>query len=122
MRELKFRVYDKDKVGEWDYFDLTEMDDTYMRTINLKCPIMQYTGQKDKNGKEIYEGDIVEPIPNGGRWKMNPYVVKNCNGEYNLPKLDISVWGMDEPPTRTDYEYKVIGNIYENPELIEGGK
>lgn len=39
---------------------------------------------------------------------------------FNLPYSDYSSWGMDEEPTYIEFKYKVIGNIYENPELLKG--
>lgn len=72
----------------------------------------QYTGLKDKNGKEIYEGDIVDFVDDG-----------ECIGvvEYDAPEFylnaDATNWGaMYLERTRCQ---KVIGNIHENPELLE---
>jgi len=72
---------------------------------------MQYTGLKDKNGKEIYEGDTIQA--EGG----NPNTV--------LWWEEKGLWGVDEKDTYYDYlfehykEHEIIGNIYENPELIK---
>lgn len=64
--------------------------------------LMQSTGLKDKNGVEIYEGDIVKTFG------ANIYVVEFYDGKFNpISDLEASNW-------------KVIGNIYENPELLEG--
>jgi uncharacterized phage protein (TIGR01671 family) len=76
------------------------------------CEFEQYTGLKDKNGKEIYEGDIVDFVDDG-----------ECIGvvEYDAPEFylnaDATNWGaMYLERTRCQ---RVIGNIHENPELLE---
>lgn len=85
--------------------------------------IMQYTGLHDKNGKEIYEGDIVRypdasSCGDSGEWDCftNTGEVKYCNetmSYYFTERVSIE---MDEIDINTDAE--VIGNIYENPELL----
>ena len=78
--------------------------------FNKDCELLQYTGLKDKDGKEIYDGDIVT------HWfQSNPTKIywDNFNGKW----VRTSYTGI----TQGDMELmgKVIGNIYENPELVD---
>lgn len=123
MREIKFRA--KDRVGVWVYGDLrlTSREphiwtDPYTsHIINIET-IGQYTGLKDKNGKEIYEGDIVKSISG----KIGYVIFLQQEMGY------VVVW--DNCDTRLghrnrgggyecDGSIEVIGNIYDNPELVE---
>ena len=92
---------------EMDYWDLEDRD-YYAVTEPETHVIMQYTGLKDKNGKDIYEGDIFTITT--GEEETN--IVEFYNGEYFLLDhgLNLSKWNNDG---------KVIGNIYENPELVK---
>ena len=82
--------------------------------------LMQYTGLKDKNGVEICEGDIVETVYNG---EVFAGVVV-----YDLSEVDFKVTDGKEKYGRNfqylagNDENEVIGNIYENPELLESKK
>ncbi len=133
MRKIKFRGKRLD--GRWIYGDLWHrpyakdcvtivsfMEDTGTTGGLEVIPetVGQYTGLKDKNGKEIYEGDIITTD------LERPYlIVEYRNGAFMLncndgleDYYDI-FFGTSEEPTEV-YKYgEVIGNIYETPELLE---
>lgn len=73
--------------------------------------LMQFTGLRDENGKEIYEGDILDFDERewGGRFKPEVVWMKNIIGDWNYcgSLSDVKEWR------------RVIGNIYENPELLK---
>lgn len=132
-REIKFRAWDKEKrnmfnIARLDIADGSCYDHLFSRIYDYwnECILMQYTGLKDKNDKEIYEGDIVAERTMGS---INYSVVKF--GEINISKQaceektcicfynDYSnfndCWS-DEPLNAKKIE--VVGNIYENTELL----
>jgi uncharacterized phage protein (TIGR01671 family) len=81
--------------------------------------LSQYTGLKDKNGVEIYEGDIVKYLTtavarlDGMVWTGR---VIYAGGAYRLYEMGSDYFRSD---MTYPYEYEVIGNIYKNPELLE---
>lgn len=84
--------------------------------------VMQYIGLKDSKGVEIYEGDIVEldveihEVPKA----LNRHVVVFRNGAFVCSESGFYFWdyGMDSDEGLSDDTVEVIGNIYENPDLI----
>ena len=125
MREYKFRVWDKISkrmVYSDDYGCLSDFfnENTFDYHTNFKprdtYVLMQYTGLKDKNGKQIYEGDIVEWFEENGRFHYKG-IVENKPGWFlikdKLACRRILVKLMEA------YNIEVIGNKYENPELLE---
>lgn len=118
MREIKFRAWDRNR-HEFFYLLIqhpsTGMQATLGSISDLE-PWQQYTGLKDKNGVEIYEGDVVRTDWGGGFTGE----VKYWSAEFGLERRPIF-----EPLTpfvRNEWKLEVIGNIYENPELLEAVK
>lgn len=113
MREIKFRAWDKDGIFGMIYVSLGDFLDKPQEFEGglQEFEIMQYTGLKDKNGKEIYEGDIIQwPDPEVCGIDRGPVV-------YGDGWFYADGWcGKGSPAYK---ECEVIGNIYENPELLE---
>jgi uncharacterized phage protein (TIGR01671 family) len=125
MRQIKFRAWDKEKkawirpsfygdilVGGYEIaivnnkpknggYDLDSFKlFNHQETDNIE--IIQFTGLLDKNGKEIYERDIFAPLYN----RIRPFVVEFQDGAFNCARYSVK-------------NSEVIGNIYENPELLK---
>ena len=118
MREIKFRAWSKIE-GKMKYYDRDcsspnmtlngVLIDGYSSNVSYQYELMQYTGLKDKNGKEIYEGDIVRHCEGDGwvvEWEISEAVGYAWSG---FPGFCKSEWSKIE----------VIGNVHENKELLE---
>lgn len=116
MREIKFRAWSQD-TKSFRYFDLNKQ--TAWPPTGFYEPYQQYTGLKDKNGKEIYEGDLCRADDCRFLGESGTFVIGwdaehlafraqansiDSIGIYNTGKSDL---------------IEVIGNIYENPELLK---
>ena len=128
MREIKFRAWYNNKMWfvssiRFDegriYLSETKdlLPDTYLKINDKELKLMQYTGFKDKNGKEIYEGDILED-KNFSSWCWYGVVQWfDSDGQYRL--VDMLNSSKVSYPLRIGIEYKeVIGNVYENPDKV----
>lgn len=143
MRENKFRAWDKKgkkmfivrelrffKTGELDVVivDYSNYGDEIVRALN-DVDLIQYTGLKDKSGKEIWEGDIVKcKLSSTQRYKgiiqfkaghffihAFWYSFKPI-GRWDLEKRKLC--GKSSTNLSIDCEMQIIGNIYENPEIL----
>ena len=128
MREIKFRAKHSSS-GDWGYSMGAGLDIFFqfiMRKVLDPDTLGQYTGLKDKNGKEIYEGDIVKyhddfysDLADIGSRR---HIVGDRLYIIFWHPIKASFWRKSVPGTITDpitsLDCEVIGNIYENPELL----
>lgn len=120
MREIKFRAWNK-KENKWEslggivldietgrpwWTDFGEMMEEAEDVI-----LVQYTGLKDKNGVEIYEGDVVRGIFYNHEPEIGKVDWYEKGAGFNIFGYPMNINGL--------HDIEVIGNIYENPELLK---
>ena len=120
MREIKFRAWDEianemlhvgfhvSSVGvKWAW-----ADHAHTNSLVLDMPVMQYIGLKDKNGKEIYEGDILDADDESAtvliEFRGGQFVGINTDADSPIIETQNRNW----------FNWIIIGNRFENPELL----
>jgi uncharacterized phage protein (TIGR01671 family) len=125
MREIKFRAINSlgkmiyglpytDGTNDTIYFEKCsnrlcwrDEDGNHCNQPYTNGTLMQFTGLKDKNGKEIYEGDFLQSMTSGD------FVVTFEDGEFRAHNDHVTI-------SREAWKYRLVtGNIYENPELLK---
>lgn len=127
MREIKYKAYwhDSKLMTLVDTIEFlqggTRVSDGCVHTgwAGKDCELIQYTGLKDKNGVEIYEGDLVEHEDDiDGYWEL----YEACEIIYST-EVHGFCFRLDEGNSLSGYRnFEVVGNRYENTELLEGNK
>lgn len=124
MKEIKFRAWDGDTMIWKGLYvangHLVLPNETLVRDGVRKLIWMQYIGLKDKNGKEIYEGDIVKQ--KRGNFVVE-YHIEGAGFIFTADPNDIEALSFRLSPEREVRKLElngleVIGNIYQNPELV----
>ena len=129
MREIKFRAWLKEdkKMVNVETMDFTDKSMQYLKRSEIinayilrresddDVELMQYTGVKDKNGKEIYEGDILffrdENMKYVVVWQDAAFIIKSIE----IRKYSEKMCWLDD----TEICCEIVGNIYENKKLLE---
>lgn len=107
MREIKFRILDRER--KIIVADIELRENTQIFTF-IGQEFLQYTGLKDKNGTEIYEADILhhKGVNYAVEWLGYKWTIRKATRQTH-PFRQIYNWPIN---------FEVIGNIYENPELL----
>jgi uncharacterized phage protein (TIGR01671 family) len=113
MREIKFRFWDLQKKIWRNPMDFDLQSNGEIGFFNHRIVIQQYTGLKDKNGKEIYEGDIVECD------KKKDKIIGVVAFYEDLGSFKVSYSDIFSRFISNIEDVEVIGNIFENKELLE---
>lgn len=140
MRKIKFRGKEIE-TGEWLFGDLfqplghypiiinTDPDNkgkvAYIRTSVQKETVGQFTGLIDKNGNEIYEGDIL--VWGENDCKSQPMIVMFKHGSFGYTYIEdwfhsfAGNTNFTFNPLNTDVRFEIVGNIHDNHEVLKGG-
>lgn len=125
MREIKFRAWDKERKRWTNYSIADDLPRFYDKHTGCwktdregeRFILCQYTGLKNYNGKEIYEGDIVKSEGFFGWIGLAKYL--DNNQSFVFEAIDKNYRGSRLSLGRFEQYVKILGNIYENPELLE---
>lgn len=126
MREIKFRAWDKE-LEKWANYSITDNRlEFYVQKIDRwridqrgkRFILSEYTGKNDVNGEDIYEGDVIKAI-SFARW-IGVVEYSDENQAFIFDDLDKKYRGKSTVfMNQFDDGFEILGNIYENPELLK---
>jgi hypothetical protein len=131
MREVEFRAWHKKDRKMYPVVGLAMEDGGEVVLLSVfnkraynqipeNLELMQYTGLKDKNGKKIYEGDVITRFLFGELVETAEVYWQQESCSYHLRNPGTHGWGNELGFVRSPgVDCEVIGNIYENPELLK---
>ena len=130
MREIKFRAWDR-RTNEMYYpkalvtetlkYDnstmaVADLDYGYEIQETINDPLMEYTGLVDKNGTEIYEGDIVSLVEDTNFFIVEWNTAHAC---FTLKEISILTYYRNFNNIVDKFNLEIVGNIYENSDLLK---
>ena len=128
MKDIKFRAFHK--IHKY-MFDVTNID-FVNKTVQHNdlpfsdCELMQFTGLNDIDGKEIFEGDIIQDINDNNSLRYgkdnNLTPVEFYNESFGISVIFDGAFVPLYPYEEGGFKFKVVGNIHQNPELLEKNK
>ena len=133
MREIKFRVWDKNRKTFLDFYWAVDklgrtfsiLDKYVYDEFTDEIELMQYTGLKDMNGVEIYEGDVVNVSWPLSKLKGINHAIGYSEVKDGHPVSEAIDWYEDVSRLIQTHDnggqITVVGNCFENPELLEAG-
>ena len=116
------RMYQPDEVmvGNGDIWIIDEDSVAGDWIVNNDLHLMQSTGLKDKNGKEIFDGDVLEIEDEGEVLGNAKLTWDNEQAVFMIEAISVDdIAPFHEIISDETYSYRVVGNVYENPELLE---
>jgi uncharacterized phage protein (TIGR01671 family) len=134
MREIKFRAWDKkDKcMLDWSCIYQSAFNEgdrplIYHVFMSPNITLMQYTGRKDKNGKDVYCEDIIERVSFSGTITRGIIVYSDFYCAFVWQTIENYKEGLtkgnadflDHDTFSSNIGFEIIGNVYENPELLK---
>lgn len=122
MREIKFKVWDKNKkemISSSGFFDELYIENGIIKLDFNDYVFLQWTGLTDINGKEIYEGCVyVICVDCDNKQQTGVLIWDEKHAKFSTKIINSTIWREDVIIDAYLDQCEVLGNIYENPELL----